>query len=170
MRHEVRSLPTASPKVLAALDGVTFQRERLSAILREVVPLMEADWRENGVDHVALPLRPNFNQYLDYDLLGVLWVVTARDAGTLIGFVFAFVNPHIDHAETGWAIINWYWLYPDYRGQGVGRAMVTAMEDLLRLAGVKAVEASEKISHAHGLFGRLGYKPTDVIHRKILEA
>ena len=69
-----RSRPTSPPSALAAPEtlgthaGVTFQRERLAPILREILPLIERDWLENGVDRDKLPLRLDLPKYLDYDL------------------------------------------------------------------------------------------------------
>src|SRR6202043_1864183 len=149
----------AAPDILGEHDEVTFQRERLGPIIREIMPLLEADWGENGVDRGRGPLRFDYNRYLDYDLTAILQIVTARDEGVLVGYVFAFVHPHIDHTGMGWAIITWYWLFPEYRGGGIGHAMVEAMLDFLREAKVTVVEASEKITAKHGLFGRLGFVP-----------
>lgn len=170
-----RSLPPsppsapAAPDALGEHDGVVFQRERLAPILRELTPLIEADWRENGVDHERVPLRLNFGQYLDYDLLGVLQIVTAREDGCLVGFVFAFVHPHIDHKDTAYALVNWYWLSPLHRGRGIGEAMAQTLLDFLRTAKVLVVEVSEKVARAHGLWERLGFHTTDVVYRKLLE-
>lgn len=161
----------APPKAhLGEHAGVTFQRERLALILREVVPLIEADWRENGVDHATTPLNLNLGTYLDYDLTGVLQIVTARDGGVLVGYIFAFVHPHIMHAGRGWCILDLYWLYPEYRKQGIGRAMLEACFKFLREAKVEVVQASEKIGHAHGLFERMGGVATDTVYRFKLEA
>lgn len=146
-----------------------FRRERLAPILREIMPLLEKDWLENGIDREALPLTFNYQQYLDYDLVGVLQIVTARDGDLLVGYVFAYLHPHIDHADKGWAIITWYWLFPEYRHAGTGHAMMEAMLGFLREAKVSAVEASEKVAKAHGLFTRLGFAATDVVYRKLLE-
>lgn len=176
MRQPARTPPPlnlpsgrGSPEVLNEFDAIVFKRERLAPILRELLPLIERDWRENGVNQDRVPLKLNIDQYLDYDLLGILQVITARDDGLLVGFMFAFVHPHIMHSETGWALINLYWLYPEYRGQGIGTAMLLALEKFLIDAKITVVEASEKLGHAHGLFQRNGYKPTDTVLRKILE-
>lgn len=130
---------------------------------------MRQDWQENGIDHDAAPFEPDLNRYLDMDLVGILQIITARDDGLLVGFVFAYVHPHIDHCRVGWAMLTWYWLYKEYRGSGVGDAMVVAMEQFLREAQVKVVEASEKITAKHGLFDRRGYRDVDVVKRKLLE-
>ena len=148
---------------------MTFQRERLAPILREITPLLEIDWNENGADQERVPLAINFQQDLDYDLAGILQIVTAREDALLVGYVFAYVHPHIDHAGRGWAMLTWYWLYPEYRGGGIGKAMVEAMLSFLKEAKVSVVEASEKIRARHGLFERLGFVATDTIYRKILE-
>lgn len=174
-QHARPPLKPSRPSVPAAPDrlgqhaGVTFQRERLAPILREIVPLIEADWRENGVDQGVVPLNLNLPVYLDYDLVGILQIITARDAGVMVGYVFAFVHPHIMHAGRGWCIIDLYWLYPEYRKQGIGNAMLDACETFLKAAKVQVVQASEKIGHAHGLFERRGYKATDTAYRKLLE-
>ena len=165
----IRPSAPAPPDILGEHDGVVFQRERLGPILREILPLLHKDWQENGIDRERVPLQIDTEKYLDYDLIGILQIVTARDRGALIGYMWAFVHPHIDHRTLGWAILSWYWLYPAYRGGGVGNAMLQAMEDFLRSAKVSVIEASEKIAARHGLFERRGYAPTDKIYRKLLE-
>jgi len=147
---------------------VTFQRERLPPILREILPLLRKDWEENGIDRDKVPFSLDLDQYLRYDLAGVLQIVTARDQGTLVGYIFAFVHPHIDHSGLGWAMLTWYWLYVEYRGGGIGDAMLRAMEKFLREAKVSVVEATRKISAGHQMFARNGYTDTDIVSRKIL--
>lgn len=156
------------PSPLGEVDGVTFQRERLAPILRQILPLMRKDWEENGVDREQVPFALNLDQYLNYDLVGILQIVTARDAGALVGYVFAYVHPHIDHSGMGWAMLTWYWLYPAYRGTGVGNGLLDAMEKFLRDAKVSVVEATEKVGAKHGLFERRDYRPIDTVFRKIL--
>ncbi len=154
--------------VLGSVDGVTFQRERLGPILREILPLLRKDWEENGIDHDKVPFNLDLDQYLTYDLCGILQIVTARDAGSIVGYVFALVHPHIDHSGMGWAMLTWYWIYPGYRGGGVGNGLLDAMEGFLREAKVAVVEGTEKMSRPHGLFGRRGYYATDIVFRKQL--
>lgn len=147
---------------------MTFQRERLAPILRQILPLLRKDWEENGIDRETVPFALNLDQYLSYDLVGILQIVTARDAGALVGYIFALVHPHIDHCGMGWAMLTWYWIYPAYRGGGVGDAMLQSMERFLREAKVSVIEGTRKISADHGLFERNGYTDTDIVSRKIL--
>jgi GNAT superfamily N-acetyltransferase len=167
------SPPSQSPRTagafLGSFGGVDFQRERLAPIVRELVPLIEADWREAGIDHADVPLVLDWTKYLDYDILGVLHIVTARDNGLLVGYVFTFIHSHIMHATTRWCIIDLYWLYPEYRGSGVGRSLMEAALSFLGDAGVKVVQASEKAAHPNGLFLKLGFTATDTVFRKIME-
>lgn len=158
----------AAPDALGEHDGVSFHLETLAPILREVLPLIRKDWEENGIDRDRVPLTLDYDRYLSYDLVGILRLVTARSNGALVGFIMAYVNPHIDHAETRWAHLTWYWLHPAYRGGGVGQAMVEAMLRALREHGVSVVEASQKLHARHGLFERLDFAPTDTVYRKIL--
>lgn len=158
----------APPDILGLHDGVTFRRERLAPAVRELLPLIRADWEEAGVDHEAVPLDLNWHQYLDYDLMGILQLVTARDDGVLIGYVFNFIHPHIMHSKTRWCIVDLYWLYPEYRGRGIGAAMMQTTLKFLGEAGVKVVQGSEKVAHPNGMFERLGFVKTDSVFRKLL--
>jgi GNAT superfamily N-acetyltransferase len=158
------------PKVLGEHEGVKFRRERLAPILREIQPLLKRDWLENGIDREAAPLEIDFARYLDMDLVGILQIITARDEELLVGYAFAYVHPHIDHCGVGWAMLTWYWLFPEYRHAGIGNAMIEAMEGFLREAKVSVVEVSEKITSKHGLFDRRGYRDVDVVKRKLLES
>lgn len=173
-RRAKRPRPTTPPKapaqreLLGEHDGVTFQRERLAPVLRQLLPLLRKDWEENGIDREKVPLAFDLDRYLNYDLVGILHVVTARDRDTLIGYMLALVHPHIDHTGMGWAMITWYWLYPEYRGGGVGDAMLQAMEKFLVAARVSVVEATRKIDTDHRMFERNGYRDTDIVSRKLL--
>lgn len=174
-RRGKRPRPTLPPKapgprdVLGEHEGVVFQRERLAQILRQILPLVRRDWEENGIDHKPVPLEIDLDRYLNYDLIGILQIVTARDQGALVGYIFAYVHPHIDHSGMGWAMLTWYWLYPEYRGGGIGDAMLQSMERFLREAKVSVVEVTRKISASHRMFERNGYRDTDIVSRKLLE-
>ena len=176
MTRHVRELPptparsaAASPEELGSHAGVSFLRERLAPCLRELLPLIEKDWRECGSDHERIPLDIDLDRYLDYDLVGILQLVTARDAGLLVGYVLNFIHPHMMHRSSRWCMIDLYWLYPEYRGQGVGRALFEANEMFLRASGVKVIQASERVALRHALFQRCGFKEEGVVWRKILE-
>lgn len=138
--------------------------------MRELLPLIERDYLENGVHNDRVPFALDLDAYLDYDLLGTLQIITARDDGILIGYLMALVsNKHIDHATVRWAILSWYWIFPEYRNQGIGQVLFITMLDFLKTAGVRVVEGSEKLAHKHGLFERLKFEATDTLYRKVLE-
>jgi GNAT superfamily N-acetyltransferase len=151
------------PPAPAALD-VKF--EKLAGCIRELLPLIRADWEENGVDLERCPLNLAYDRYLDLDLHGTLLVVTARDEGVIAGFMFCLVNEHIDHIGYLWGLITWYYVHHAYRKQGVGRQMLTFLEGFLKEHKVRVLEASEKVHKRHGLFK--GYRETDVVVRKVL--
>jgi len=160
---EPRLVTTAEGSAVAALD-VKF--EKLAGCIRELLPLIRADWEENGIDLERCPLDLAYDRYLELDLRGTLLVVTARDEGVIAGFMFCLVNEHIDHVGYLWGLITWYYVHPAYRRQGVGAKMLTFLEDFLKENKVRVLEASKKVHKRHGLFK--GYRETDVVVRKVL--
>lgn len=168
--RELHPLPKLSAP--AKPEGFTFQWERLPAIAKELPPLFIEHWREIALNQDKIPLDPDWQRYFDYDLIGVLQVLTVRFGGVLVGYLFVFVHPHLHYASTLWAQTDLFWIKPAYRGRGVG--LFTRMEKRLRELGVKVVHVNIKLHFEKNrgtlgkLFERLGYKACDMIYMKVL--
>jgi hypothetical protein len=152
--------------------GLTFQWERFSAIARELPPLFERHWQEIALDHDAVPLAPDWDSYYDLELRGILHILTARADGALAGYIFNLIGGHQHYISTRCAHTEMFWLAPRWRR---GWQPVTFFLENLR--GLKDREVvlstvNYKWHFQQGrvgrLFARLGYRPTDVVCRKLL--
>lgn len=158
---------------------IVFAWERFGLIAREFPNLFQKHWREIALNQDKIPLDPDWNRYFDYDLLGILQVLTARANGVIVGYIFVFVHPHLHYASTIWAQTDIFWLDPAYRfsGQGLmptGYKLFRLMEQRLREMGVRVAYVNMKL-HFEAARGtlrkmllRLGYNPTEEIFSKFL--
>lgn len=85
------------------------------------------------------------------------YIVCERE-GKLIGYVYA--HPYIQRAAYQWGAEVTIYLAPEGQGIGLGRVMYTALENLLRLQGVKTLYSCITASNEHSvkMHEALGYK------------
>ncbi len=85
------------------------------------------------------------------------YIVCERE-GKLIGYVYA--HPYIQRAAYQWGAEVTIYLAPEGQGVGLGRVMYTALENLLRLQGVKTLYSCITASNEHSveMHEALGYK------------
>ena len=177
--REARPLPSKRPSVPEPLErpvsfqGVTYQRERLAGIARELLPLFKRHYAELAVDPDRAPLDVDWPRYLDLDLIGALQVITVRVGPALVGYIFNIVGPHLHKRSTRWCHVDIYWLDPAYRVGLRGYRLFVENERFLKAAGVKKIVVSEKAHFKNDfgrqvgiLFKRLGYAPEDISYGK----
>lgn len=99
----------------------------------------------------------------DYDFNDEHVLVWERESGDLGGFVSFSLRPWAEGCDSSPVpYVEGWWVAPDLREQGVGRALISAVEDWCRANGHSElgsdVELDNTISlHAHGA---LGFEPT----------
>jgi len=119
----------------------TLKIEHIGDVIEELAPLT--------VDHHA-----EVNCFYDTDL-NIDWeqykksqhvycFIACRLEGKLIGWIGFFVHPPIRHKGYLVAYEDWYYLKPEYRGRGWGKAMFACAEQALKLSGVKRIMMSCK--------------------------
>jgi GNAT superfamily N-acetyltransferase len=85
-------------------------------------------------------------------------LITCRVDGKLVGWIGFFVYDHMRHKGYRIAKEDWYYVDPEYRGNGIGKGLFKYAENVLRNADVKRVMISCKVDHDHtGLIESLGY-------------
>ncbi len=118
----------------------------------------------------SIPLDPDWDRYLQYDVANILQVLTVRDRGVLVGYVFMLVHPHLHYASTVWAQSDIFWLDPAYRFGWTAMKMFKEVVAGMRKLGVKVVMINAKLHFEADrgtigkLFERLGFKPTETIY------
>jgi aminoglycoside 6'-N-acetyltransferase I len=86
--------------------------------------------------------------------------IALRDDGSLCGFVEVGSRPYAEGCETSpVGYIEGWWVDPDMRKQGTGRALLRAAEDWARSMGYKEMGSDALIDNrdSHGAHGRCGY-------------
>ena len=160
------------PSVPARLEQVVYAWERLSDILPEVAPVLRSHWQEVQW-FKEMPLDPDWEKGLAYEQAGVLFILTARKDGRLVGYIFSYILESLFFSMP-WATVQGFWLDPLYRGGWTGVRLFKECEKGLRERGAKAisVEILLKIAKDRGTIGRilerLGYTHLGNLFAKVL--
>lgn len=146
-----------------------YLRELLTRdLLAEMVPLLEAHWREVG-HYEDIPLKIEAAVYLDAEARGTLRVFTVREHAALVGYAVFFVRANPHYADSLQAVQDVIYVAPTARGQ-TGARLIAYADDCLRADGVQAVYHHVKTAHNWGkLLERMGYEAVDVIYAKRLD-
>jgi len=128
------------------------------------------NWRETALDHSKIPLDPDFSIYAKADKAGTLHVTAARnDEGELVGYFVLFCVPHPHYRSTIFAMMDAYFLRPEYRKGAAGLRMFSETEKLLKGRGVVEIIANTKVHHDMSkLFARLKWRLTAYTFTKVI--
>lgn len=99
--------------------------------------------------------------------------VAERDEGHLCGFTEASVRRYANsNDESPCAFLEGWWVDPDVRGQGVGRALVAAVEEWARQQGFHELGSDALLDNtdSHAAHRALGFQERErvVYFRKLL--
>lgn len=155
-------------------DGITLQWERVSTLAKEITPLFREHWREIALYQDSVPLEPNWDLYFQYEILGLLQVLTVRADGLLVGYVFLIITPHLHYASTIYAHCDMFWLRPSFRRGLLGYQMLKqAVEKAEALkVTVMYVAIKKHFLKSRGTIGklleRLGFSAEETVYYKQL--
>lgn len=146
-----------------------FGWEAFHTIAHELLPLFKEHWQELALNQDAIPLDPNWDQFYQLDVTGVLRVLTARvPSGQLVGYVFLLVGSHLHYKSTLWGHVDMYWLDPVYRQGWSGVRLFKALIAGAKVMKVVNLTLATKLHFADNrvtkLLQRLGFKPIETIH------
>ena len=167
------------PKLRVVSDqekrSLTFKVEPLFVIAGELPSLFQQHWRELGRDQKEVPLDPNWEAMVSLNVQGLLHVMTARDDGKLVGYIFTLVGPHLHYKSTRHGNVDMYWMLPEYRQGWTALKFFNAHLDEMEKLKVRRVTIAENLiyKNARGrrtriLFQRLGYRAADIAFRIVL--
>lgn len=145
------------------------QVEPFGAALPEMLPHLPQHWEELALDKDSVPLDPCWAVYANREAAGELLLVTLRERGRLIGYSWTFITPGLHYASTLTAIMDIFWIMPEYRGRLGGRRLFRAVEAELRRRGVKRWFVGSKLhKDSSRLFLALGFQPVELWLSKML--
>ena len=89
------------------------------------------------------------------------WLVCDRD-GEILGYAYA--GPHSERAGYRWSVSTAIYIKAGCRGSGVGRALYTALLDILKLQGFANAYAGTTLPNpaSGGLHQAMGFQPVGV--------
>lgn len=147
----------------------TIQRETFAEAAPGVEALIEAHWREVALYQDAIPLEPDWDRYAKADAAGKLVVVTAREAGVLIGYSVFILNEHLHYSSCLVASNDVIYLRPEKRGI-VGAKLIKRSEEILRGLGVRRMTWHIKPKNDwSSILARMDYDQEEIIMGKLLE-
>lgn len=143
-------------------EVISFQVENWTNVKEEASSLWAAHYDEVGQNKIKMQLNPDISKLDGFNSKGMLHIVTARSAGTLVGYHASFVDTLIHYKHILAGISDLYWLHPDYRKGSTGIKLFKEVEHTLKLRGVQIIYDSVKLYLDHGkLFEHLGYTPIE---------
>lgn len=149
------------------MSALAYAVESWFDVRAEVGPLWRLHYAE--IADKRIPLDPDFDRYDQIALLGKLHIVTVRDRGKLVGYLFAIVDTHLHYRHTLFAGFDLYWVDPVHRRGWAGVRLFREAEQTLRARGVRKVVANTKVAKDMSrIFERLGFQEAERIHTKYL--
>ncbi len=126
----------------------------------ECAGLLVEQLGEHGIHASAEPLTHLLERVVADERLG--FVQLARAGGRVVGVVYVATILSMEHAGlAGW--LEELYVAPDWRGRGIGTALVAAVLERARAGGIVAVDLEVDAGHsrAASLYGRFGFRPLD---------
>ena len=149
---------------------LTAQPEAFAPFLEEVKPLLPEHYSELALNQDRVPLSPQYDEYLHRDSLGMVMVVTVRDAGQLVGYFVGMIAPGLHYSTCLTLQLDIFWIHPDHRGQRGGVLLFKAVEKEAKRRGVQRMFVGSKTHlDASFLFEKLGYTKVETVYSVMLE-
>jgi GNAT superfamily N-acetyltransferase len=117
------------------------------------------------------PLAPDYEAFSHLEKAGILYCITVRADGVLIGYAVFIVQPHLHYRTCLTAFEDVYFLKKEYRKGRVGIRLFQYAESVLKQFGVNRIVVGTKIhSDNSRLLEYLGYHQTDKLFTKLLKS
>jgi len=144
-----------------------FQLETFVDCREEIGTLLDAYNEESGATGWGPEL--DVETYARLEQLDLLHILTAREQGKLVGFAVMMIGPDLGYRGRKLAVVNLLFLHPDYRKGIVGRKMIEAVEDTMRVLGADRVAlATRPQPDLSPLYERMGYQRLETNYAKVL--
>lgn len=147
-----------------------YQNEDWPSIVDELKPLLRLQWEDIALDKEIIEYDPDFDRYDALFKLGILKITTVRADGLLAGWYINFVTPHLHYRTSLFAMLDIYYVAPEFRLGVVGIRLFQEMEKQMRALGVVEIVSITKCHlDISSVFEYLKWRKTGVTYTKILK-
>lgn len=144
------------------MQHLSIQVENFGDVIGEAQPLLKRHWEEIALDKESVPLDPDWQRYANMEAQGQLSVVTVRVKGELVGYSCMIVMPGLHYRQTLHAVMDIFYIAPEYRGHFGGIRLFKRVEAELKRRGVRRIFVGSKLhKDSSRLFTALGYWPIE---------
>jgi hypothetical protein len=148
-----------------------FAVEKFSDVMEELKDLVHEHWLEVTSHPEERPLDVAWDQYLRLEEQGMLFVLTARSEGRLVGYIVHLIYRPLHYKYSIMASDDAHFLKKEFRKGTTGLKMIKAAEEALRKLGVNSITYHSKTRadiNKRPVFERLGYKAHEQLFVKHL--
>lgn len=149
---------------------VRYKEEKYSDILKEIEALLPMFFEE--VDKYPHSPKPDIDHdaLLDMEMSNSLQVITTRRKEDLVGFHISLIMPDLFYKGTNKGYVAFYYLLPEYRGEGRGTGMFSFADKKFNEKEVEMVYMSHKsYIDCSKMFKSLGYVPFEQNYYRVVE-
>lgn len=148
---------------------ITFEVESFADSLEELKPILPLHYEELALNKDKVPLSPQYDVYLQREMLGELVFITARIEGELMGYFIGFVSPGLHYSTCLTCLMDIFYIHPEHRGSSFGFKLFTFVEQELRRRNVDRWFVGSKVHlDASWLFEKLGFDRVEVVYSKYM--
>lgn len=95
--------------------NLVYAREPLAKVRPDMVELMATHWDEVAHDKDTRELDVDWPTFQALESIGQLYILAVRHEGVLVGYMFAFLRPHLHSRKTVTAYVDVIFLSPEAR-------------------------------------------------------
>ena len=131
------------------LSDVCVRVETYDQIIEDIKKLLPQHWEEIALYKDEIALAPDYELYKRMHEMGMLVIYAVRKAlsDELVGYALYVVRPHLHYSLNRWAQSDIFWIAPQYRRFGIGRALFTFIESDMKEHGVDVMHTNVKVEH-----------------------
>lgn len=153
---------------------ITASVEELTpVVINELQALLPAHYDELSEHRLAgIPLDPQYSLYLARAEAGQVIYVALREAGSLVGYLVAFVAPGMHYRTCLTSTADIFYVQPGTRGKSGGMALFDAWKRECGHRGVKLMQIGMKCRHAEfagALIRSAGFEQAEIMFWRFLD-
>lgn len=146
-----------------------FQKEKIDGLQQELEPLLQAHWEQIALNKDKIKLNPAWDEYIQFNNLGLIHFYTVRDKQELVGYFCVVVTKSLHYKDHIFATCDIIYVKQDKRAGMTGYKLIKFAEQDLKKLGVSVLGINTKI-HApfDKLLNRMDYNLTERLYTKYI--